>query len=199
MTHTWELGDVKMKAMPIPQPPSPTMPRSNQPIRRGAAADLRVDVAQQRAARDDLGVRVVDDVPAGAEHRGTEALGACAHGEDSEAARVMRGGGEEEGGENRGLAPLRLPFLGQGAIVPERCRGRGFHPGGGGSGALLWRRRGGGQHGQRRWVVESRESTEISVVSASPSSLCWARREQHLAQHVELGVPRPKSAPESIN
>jgi hypothetical protein len=112
MAHTWELCDVKMKAVPIPQPPSPSIPGSNQPIRRGATADLGVDEAEQRAASDDLSVRVVNEVPTCAEHRGTEALGAGAHGEHSEAVRVLRGR-EEDGGEDRGLAPLRLPFLGQ--------------------------------------------------------------------------------------
>ena len=150
----------------LPQPPSPTIHGSNQPLKRGAAADLRVDEGEQRAASDDLGVRVVDEVPAGAEHRGTEALGAGAHGEDSEAVRVLQGG-EEEGGEDRGLAPLRFPFPGQGAVVPERRRGRGFRPGGGGGGALLWRRRGGGQHGRRRWVVGSRESTRGQLIERS--------------------------------
>lgn len=150
MAHTWELGDVKMKAVPIPQPPSPTITGSNQPLRRGTAADSGVDEAEKRAASDDLGVRVVDEVPAGAEHRGAEALGAGAHGENGAGAvRVLRGG-EEEGGEDRRLAPLRLAFLGKGAVVPERRRGRGFRPGGGDGGALLRRRRGGGGHHRRR-------------------------------------------------
>jgi hypothetical protein len=78
--HTWKLGDVKMKAVPIPQPPSPAILASNQPLRRCPAADLRVKEAEQRAASDDLGVRIVDEVSATAEPRGAEALGAGAHG-----------------------------------------------------------------------------------------------------------------------
>jgi hypothetical protein len=54
--------------------------------------------------------------------------------------------------------------------VPERRRGRGFRPGGGGGGALLWRRRGGGQHGRRRWVVGSRESTRGQLISKNSVS-----------------------------
>ena len=80
VTHTWELGDVKMKGVPIPQPPSPAILGSNQPLRRGPAVDLRVKEADQRAASDDLGVRIVDEVSATAEPRGAEALGAGAHG-----------------------------------------------------------------------------------------------------------------------
>ena len=79
MTHTWELGDVKMKGVPIPQPPSPPILGSNQPLRQGPAADLRVKEAEQRATSDDLGARVVDEVPAAAELRDAEALGADAH------------------------------------------------------------------------------------------------------------------------
>jgi len=148
-----------MKGVPIPQPPSPPILGSNQPLRQGPAADLRVKEAEQRATSDDLSVRIVDEVAATAELRGAEALGAGPHGQDGGALRVLRGG-EEEGGEDCGLAPLRLPFLGQGAVVPERRRGRGLRPGGGSDGALMWRCRGGGQHRRRLRIVVSRGVVE---------------------------------------
>jgi hypothetical protein len=51
-------------------------------------------------------VRVVDEVPAGAEPRGAEALGAGAHGQDGGALRVLSGG-EEEGSDDAAAVRAR--------------------------------------------------------------------------------------------
>jgi hypothetical protein len=151
--------------MPISQPPSSTIAGWNQPIRCGAAANLGVDEAEQRTAGDGLCVGVVDEVPAAAEACGAQALGAGGHGQDYRPEGLLHGG-EEEGGENRGLAPLRLALLGERAVVPEDGRGHGLRPGGAVS--FPWRRRRGrGEHGGwaaqqsgrcagRRRVVEGR-------------------------------------------
>jgi hypothetical protein len=107
-----------MKIMSISQPPSSTIAGSNQPIRCGVAANLGVDEAEQRTAGDDLCVGVVDEIPAAAEACGAQALGTGSQEQDYRPEGLLHGG-EEEGGENRGLAPLRLALLGERTVVPE--------------------------------------------------------------------------------
>lgn len=147
-----------MKVVPIPQ--LPLLTGSNQPIGSAAPADLGVDEAEERAACDDLGMRVVDEVSVVVEASGAETLGSGGQRENSEIPGVLLRSGEEEGGEDGGLPPLRLALLWERVVVLENSRGGGFRPGD----VVPWRRRrrrrrgggGGGEHrgrGRRQCIL----------------------------------------------
>lgn len=156
--HTGELGDVEMQLMPVPQPPLPISARGNQPTWRVVCANLSINEAEESTAGDDLGMGVVDEVAARPEACCTEAFGAGCQGEDSGVQWILRRG-EQEGGEDSGLTPLRLALLGEGTVLAEGGRGGGLGP----QDAVSRLRRGGVEHlGVTRTPVQRLQPTEFN-------------------------------------
>ena len=111
-----------MQLMPVPQPPPPISARCNQPTWWVVCVNLGINEAEERTAGDDLGMGVMDKVTARSEACCADALGAGGEGEDGGVQWVLRRG-EQEGGEDSGLTPLRLALLGECIVLAEGGRG----------------------------------------------------------------------------
>lgn len=101
---------------------------------------------------------VMDKVTARSEACCADALGAGGEGEDGGVQWVLRRG-EQEGGEDSGLTPLRLALLGEGIVLAEGGRGGGLGP----QDAVLPLRRGGVEHlGATKTPVQRLQPTEFN-------------------------------------